>query len=253
MRRSKTGEIRRFPTCGLFYAAMVVAMFFGPVTAAETPKPSAYIVSFGTFGSQSVFDSEARAAARLLAEYFHPAAPPFIRTNTKTTSAVTQRSLGDGMRSAERAMVRDRDILVLFLTSHGTRRGVVVQGKRGVYGLITPSTIGQMLKMSGARYRIVIVSACFSGIFSDKLADKNTLVITAAAADRASFGCEDRASWTYFGEAFFQRALHPGRSLAEVFTEAKGLIEAREADEQMAPASNPQFRGGENVLKHMGQ
>jgi hypothetical protein len=42
-------------------------------------------------------------------------------------------------------------------------------------------------------------------VFVPALADARTLVITAAAADRPSFGCEDGATWTYFGDAFFGR------------------------------------------------
>jgi len=41
------------------------------------------------------------------------------------------------------------------------------------------------------------------------LANPDTLVITAADADHPSFGCRDKAKWTYFGNAFFNIALRP--------------------------------------------
>ena len=88
-----------------------------------------------------------------------------------------------------------------------------------------------MLEASGARYRIVIILACYSGVFSPVLASPSTLVITGAAADRSSFGCEDGATWTYFGDAFYNQALRrntrshcsgPMRPFAQAETSAAG-------------------------------
>ena len=80
-----------------------------------------------------------------------------------------------------------------------------------------------MLNASGARYRVVIISACYSGVFARALAGPRTLVITAAAPDRPSFGCEDGATWTYFGDAFFNQALRSSRNLAEAYCRARDI------------------------------
>jgi Peptidase C13 family len=61
------------------------------------------------------------------------------------------------------------------------------------------------------QHRVVIVSACYSGVFVGPLANDNTLVITAAYFDHSSFGCQDKVKWTYFGDAFFNRALRHHR------------------------------------------
>ncbi|MDQ4135815.1 MAG: C13 family peptidase, partial [Pseudomonadota bacterium] len=100
-------------------------------------------------------------------------------------------------------------------------------------------------------YRILIVSACYSGVFADALADPRTLVITAAAADRPSFGCRDGATWTYFGDAFFNRALRREPRLDAAFTTAKAFVTAREQREGFDP-SNPQIAGGAEVLARLG-
>jgi hypothetical protein len=104
-----------------------------------------------------------------------------------------------------------------------------------------------MLDASGAKYRIVIISACYSGVFVPALADPLTLVITAAAADRPSFGCEDGATWTYFGDAFFNRALRTAPDLRSAFSAARALVTAREKREGFG-RSNPQIAGGSEVL-----
>ena len=85
-----------------------------------------------------------------------------------------------------------------------------------------------MLNASGARYRVIIISACYSGVFARALADPRTLVITAAAPDRPSFGCEDGATWTYFGDAFFNQALRGSRTLDEAFCRAREIVTKRE-------------------------
>jgi hypothetical protein len=107
-----------------------------------------------------------------------------------------------------------------------------------------------MLEASGARYRIVIISACYSGIFAPVLANPSSLVITAAAADRPSFGCEDGATWTYFGDAFYNQALRRHSRLDAAFAEAKRLVTERERRGGYEP-SNPQIVGGALVLRRI--
>jgi len=72
------------------------------------------------------------------------------------------------------------------------------------------------------------------------------LVITAADADHQSFGCRDKARWTYFGDAFFNVAIRQTNSLSDAFFVARALIQRRELQEQIEP-SNPLMAGGANV------
>jgi hypothetical protein len=72
------------------------------------------------------------------------------------------------------------------------------------------------------------------------------LVITAADADHASFGCKDKAKWTYFGDAFFNVALRRAKSLKEAFILARSLVLKRELRQGFDP-SHPQMAGGGNV------
>jgi Peptidase C13 family len=97
---------------------------------------------------------------------------------------------------------------------------------------------------------VLIVSACYSGLFARALADERTLVITAAAADRPSFGCRDGATWTYFGDAFFNRALRTEPRLDRAFARARELVTERERREGFDP-SNPQIAGGASVLARL--
>ena len=73
----------------------------------------------------------------------------------------------------------------------------------------------------------MVISACYSGVFIPRLANADTLVITAADGDHASFGCEDRAKWTYFGDAFFNVALRRTTRLKDAFVQARAGGAAR--------------------------
>jgi len=204
-----------------------------------------YIVSFGLFGGQNVFESEARGAAAILSQRLANAQSA-VRFNTKQGGTATPLALATALKVAGRAMDPAKDVLVVALTSHGSPEGIsVVAGRRE--GILSPMVLKKMLDGSGATYRVVIVSACYSGVFTRALADPRTLVITAASADRPSFGCQDGATWTYFGNAFYNQALRRQGSLDAAFVEAKRLVTERERQEGFMP-SNPQIAGGAEVL-----
>ena len=71
-----------------------------------------------------------------------------------------------------------------------------------------------------------------------------TLILTAAAADRTSFGCSSENDFTYFGDAFINTALRRQRSFVAAFDEAKEIIARREATEKLTP-SEPQIYLGD--------
>src|SRR5215203_4046822 len=209
-----------------------------------------YIISFGLFGPESVFASEAEKAAQILRERFQPDAQLLVRFNHKRGGIATSATLAKALGSAGQAMDPAKDILVVFLTSHGSPDGLeVVAGPRSE--TLSPRSFRSMLNASGARYRVVIISACYSGVFARALADPRTLVITAAAPDRPSFGCDDAATWTYFGEAFFNQALRGSRTLDAAFCPAREIVTKRERREGFAP-SKPQMAGGSQVVPLLG-
>jgi hypothetical protein len=104
----------------------------------------------------------------------------------------------------------------------------------------------KILERARVRHKVVVISACYSGVFIPRLADADTLVITAADAAHSSFGCQDKAKWSYFGDAFFNVALRQAKTLKDAFFVARGLVSKREQRQGFIP-SNPQMAGGANV------
>ncbi len=215
--------------------------------APSQPGTDVYILSFGLWGPQSVFESEAKGAARVLGTSLKTKNRTIVGYNTKRSVGATPQIIRKAVQSVSQVIDPD-DVLVFFLTSHGSTDGAAIVAKDD-HMVITPDNVQRLLQESGARYRVVIVSACYSGVFA-KLADERTLVITAASADRSSFGCRDGATWTYFGDAFFNKAMRRESRLDVAFQKARALVTQREQREGF-DASNPQIAGGSEVLARL--
>jgi hypothetical protein len=228
------------PLMALF---LTLAPMFAAVHATEDLR-KVTVVSFGLFGDQGVFRSEAIGAAQIVASRFG-GDPVVVKFNTKTGGGATVQALATSLQAAAKTMNSESDILFLILTSHGSRDGLAVTAGRLVETL-TPSNLAEMLYRTRVRHKVVIISACYSGVFIPRLADPDTLVITAADANHASFGCEDKAEWTYFGDAFFNVALRRANSLRDAFLRARSLVLKRELRQRFEP-SHPQMAGGGNL------
>jgi len=99
---------------------------------------------------------------------------------------------------------------------------------------LSAQRLGELLRDSGIRWKVVLISACYSGGFIDPLADERTLVITASRADRTSFGCADTNELTDFGRAYFKEALsNVNRKLIEAQEQERSRI-ARELHDDVA-------------------
>lgn len=112
---------------------------------------------------------------------------------------------------------------------------------------LTPRMLRDMLDEAKIKWRIIVISACYSGGFVDALKDDHTLVMTASAADRTSFGCGNESNATYFGDALFQHALRFEDSFEKAFEVAKARIAEREKAEGQSPPSDPQIYVGEEM------
>ena len=223
---------------------LLLALLAASISQAAQSGSRVAVVAFGLFGDQSVFESEAKGAARIVANRFG-GGPVIVRANTKRRGDATVATLAATLQSAAKGMDAESDILWLILTSHGSPAGLAVKaGSR--QETLSPSALVTMLNNTGVRHRVVIISACYSGVFIPRLADADTLVITAADADHSSFGCRDRAEWTYFGDAFFNTALRSTPNLRDAFAVARALVRKRELRNGFV-ASNPQMAGGGNI------
>lgn len=197
----------------------------------------AYVLSIA-LDSDPVFAREAREAGRVLAARYGAqgrtltlAGPDGVSDDLPhgsiTALLTTLEHLGTVMDGKE-------DVLVLYTTSHGADIGLAYHFGDSGYGILSPKTLKTALEQAGISRRVLILSACYSGVFVPVLASPDTAILTAAASTRSSFGCVAENDWTYFGDALINRALRQpvgleeaarmaGRSVAEWENRSKFL------------------------------
>jgi hypothetical protein len=144
----------------------------------------------------------------------------------------------------------DRDVLFLSISSHGAQDpAIAVSNSQLPLNELTDEDLAEALSDSAIKWRVIIISACYAGAFIDSLKNPQTIVITAAAADRTSFGCSNDSDLTYFGEAFYRDALPEARSLRDAFEKTKSAIALRERREHVDPSKPQAYFGAELEAK----
>jgi hypothetical protein len=167
--------------------------------------------------------------------------------DTIETSPVASRSnFAAAVHAVAGIMNKDEDVLLVFITSHGGPTGVGLRLADALNVVLAPDHIAAVLDREGVKNRLVIVSACYSGVFSKRLASSNSIVLTAADDNSASFGCSNEREWTYFGDAFFNQSLSTGLSLEKAFENAKLKISEWEVRDNVSPSS-PQGHFGSSL------
>ena len=137
------------------------------------------------------------------------------------------------------------DVLVLYATSHGAPFGIVYSDGNEGYGAISPNRLARLLDEFGIHRRLLIISACYSGVFVPVLSGAQTAIVSAASSDRSSFGCIAENDWTFFGDALINRTLRKPQPLGAAVTEAVGLIAGWERRGGLEPSLPQQSMGVE--------
>jgi Peptidase C13 family len=210
----------------------------------------AYVVSIA-LDSDPVFGREAREAGRVLARRYDADGRTIVLAGSdgRAPASLPMGSLHSLSlalaRIAELADARE-DVLVLYLTSHGAPVGIAYHDGDQGFGVLTPARFAGMLGSLGLRNRLLILSACYSGVFVPAVWSDTTALFTAASAGRSSFGCAADNDWTYFGDAMINRALRKPQPLADASAEALRLIDQWESARHY-DASFPQVSIGNGV------
>lgn len=216
-----------------------------------------YFVSFGSYAFEDVFMKEVRYAQQAMDQRFATTGRSLeLVNNLQTRNSVplaSETNLRAVLNHLGGMMESEEDLLMLYLSSHGSKRHeLAVDFWPLPLNDITPKKLLRMLDEAGIKWRVVVVSACYSGGFIDALRDEHTLVATAAAKDRQSFGCSNENDFTYYGEALFRDELGRGTPLLQAFRQAREAIAAREKRERLEP-SLPQLFVGKRIEQKLQQ
>lgn len=217
--------------------------------------PNAFMVGFAGVGEQRVFAEEIDLAARVLGQRYGSASRTLLLVNDRRDferrPLATVTNLRHALRGVAGHMDVEKDVLFLVLSSHGSDDPEIsVSNDILPLNGLSGAALANALRESGIRWKVVIISACHAGAFIPALRDERTIVLTAAAADRASFGCSDDRDLTYFGEALLRDALPNAESLTAAFAAAQRALAERERKEGITP-SLPQAHVGAEMAAHL--
>lgn len=135
---------------------------------------------------------------------------------------------------------------LVYFSTHGAPYGIVLGDE-----ILRPAQLRDMLNKSCRdKPTVVVVSACFSGVFVPKLKAPNRFIITAARADRTSFGCGTTDRYPYYDTCFLHTLsqTHDFRALAY---ETRDCVADLEEETGMEPPSEPQISIGKTVMQDL--
>jgi hypothetical protein len=214
-----------------------------------------YLVAAGFYAGEDVFMKEIRMIAELFGQRFDAAGRTVLLVNNPKTlheyPIASLTSLREALAQVGAVMNTEDDVLVLYVSSHGSEKHELVVDFRPLrFSPITPEALKSALENAAVRWKVIIVSACYSGGFVEALKDERTMIITAASAERQSFGCGASSDATYLAQALFGEALRKTFSFEAAFEHARKLIEQWEREKNQQ-SSQPQIYVGPEIRKKL--
>jgi hypothetical protein len=231
-----------------FCAAALVAIAVMGAKPFEAPPVERWqVVLVAGDTAQPVFDNAAKAVDMWLVE--HGVAPEDIH---RLAASASPRDPSVEPATLERVLGRIADLRAgtgegcfVFITSHGAHGLGLYLARHDQ--MLKPAALARAL---GAGCRavptVVIVSSCYSGTFAHgAMAAPNRIILTAARADRPSFGCAADRTYTDY-DACLLGALPHAATWRGVYGDTRGCVERRERQENDLP-SHPQASFGAAV------
>jgi len=223
--------------------------------------PDLFVIGVAGDGRERVFGNEidylrTLSATRLdadgrmlaLVNRPHHNLPPGARPPPRATLA----NLRAALAGIAEKMEPEHDLLLLYMASHGSEDHRFLLAGHEMTASISPSQLRGALDEAGIGHRIVIVSACFSGGFIPALREPGTLILTAAAHDRSSFGCGAASTFTWFGRALLMEGFQRSQNPITAFQHARKAVKKREGKFDY-PASRPQIEVGDTIRERIEQ
>ncbi|RGP40451.1 hypothetical protein BPTFM16_00736 [Altererythrobacter insulae] len=209
----------------------------------------AYVVSIA-LDSDPVFAREAREVGRVLERRYNAQGRTLVLAGPDEQDDLPRgsiRSLLISLAQVAQKMDADEDVLVLYSTSHGLPQGLAYHYEDDGYGVLSPKLLADTFEELGIEKRLLLISACYSGVFVPAMASDDTAIITASADNRTSFGCQPDNDWTFFGDALINRAMRKPLPLLMAHAEATRSIADWESRMRL-PASLPQAHIGSAAM-----
>jgi len=226
----------------LAWAAWCLLLAAEAVAAGSNPSGWQAVLVAGD-NAQPVFDNAVASVRNWLAAGGVPAPHIHVLSATPVEGRAEP-------ASAERVLARiaalrpgPGEACLVFVTSHGQRGEGIWLAYSGEF--LRPAELAQALSAGCARApTVVVASGCFTGGFT-ALRAPNRIIVTAARADRPSFGCAVERTYAVFDECLLS-SLPQEATWRGVVDATRRCVGQRENDMQATP-SEPQATFGTKI------
>lgn len=219
--------------------------------------PNVYFLGVAGDGKQSVFRREIEYVSDIIEQRYDTQGRSVSLINhhdrAENYPMATSRSINASINAIANKMDIEEDILFVYLSSHGSKNHEFSLAHDSIRLTNLPSqSFASMLQKTKIKWKVIFVSACYSGGFIPDLENETTMVITAADSENTSFGCSEDSEMTYFGKALFREVLSNNidMDLVEAFKRSKKIIKKWEEDEDLS-ASNPSISAPKAIVKKL--
>jgi len=233
--------------CILYLLLSVAGIWAAQAADGTTAPPAGYkMVLVAGDGSLPVFDN---AVARFRVLMGAGNAHPDIQLLSASRAAVGRH----GARSAtlEHVLAAVASMrpapgqgCLVFATSHGGEHEGLWLAANQVF--LTPQALdAALVRGCGDAPTVVVVSSCFSGSFTQApMTRANRVVLTAARADRTSFGCRAGRSYTVY-DACLLNAFGGESTWKSLYSSTRACVSAEEQRDQAIPSEPQAWFGAE--------
>jgi len=198
---------------------------------------------------QTVFDADIRLLDRKFAAAYGSAYRSILLSNQRISEGRRELPLAsiDQMDEVFDFLAqhkRPQDRFIVLLSSHGGP-GLLEVAQLPLYPhsrLINSKKLGEWIDSLTPNRSWLMISACYSGWHLARLKQDHLLVMTAASAKNASFGCANDQVNTWFVHELAQ-AMQKDQSFGALWDSSYANIERREKQQKVLN-SIPQIRSG---------
>jgi hypothetical protein len=215
---------------------VLAALALAAPARAEAPR-AWHVFLVAADRAEPVFDNAVDRLAALFRSRYGIAAERFTARIQQTGGkhAATWQTI---RRVALARRMAPGDGCLFYFTSHGDAGGLYMARHRA---LLPPEELARLLdRACGARPTVVVVSACHSGTFlRPALATANRVILTAARADRSSFGCSFREQLSVYDRCFLD-SWGASATWPALHSAISACVSAAERQRNFRPPSEPQ-------------
>lgn len=227
---------------GVLFGLLLACLAIAPARAESPFSRWAAVVVAGDWrahegGPTEAFDNARRDVAKSLVGIGFPPPAQFSSRPERYPGQGLTGSIPKAIQAGLKSAAENAPAgCLVYITSHGAPEGVVM-GE----GMLRPQRLAGLVDAAcPGRPSIVVISACFSGVFVPPLERDDRMILTAARPDRASFGCGESDRYPYFDDCFLSE-IGKARDFIALGRAVQTCVARKEIDTGASPPSEPQM------------